>query len=48
MNGLNFYQRDRENLQRYPAHYSIQRSPSKKDGSKSARSELGDGKGGDD
>ena len=23
MNGLNFYQRDRENMQRYPPHYGI-------------------------
>lgn len=39
LNGLNFYQRDRENMQRYPAHYGIQRSPSKKEESKSARGE---------
>jgi hypothetical protein len=29
MNGITFYQRDRENMQRYPPHYGLHRSPSK-------------------
>lgn len=41
---MTFYQRDRENLQRYPPHYGIQRSPSKGKGeeAKSARGVAGD------
>jgi hypothetical protein len=48
MNGINFYQRDKENSQRYPAHYgsTMTKSPSKnqKEELKSARSESGEGK----
>lgn len=40
MNGMSFYQRDRESMQRYPPHYGIQRSPSKKEEQKSARGEY--------
>lgn len=32
MNGINFYQRDRESMQRYPLHYGIQKqSPLKEE-----------------
>lgn len=40
VNGINFYQRDRENMQRYPQHYGIKASPMK-DEIKSARSNSG-------
>ena len=29
MHGVHFYQRDRENMMRYPPHYGLQKSPSK-------------------
>lgn len=38
MNGINFYQRDRETMIRYPAHYSLQKSPSKEEAKVSGRS----------
>ena len=31
MNGINFYQRDRETMIRYPTHYSLSRSSSKEE-----------------